>query len=230
MKIKWSALVGDVRNKLNGSVASKNRYGSYFRTKTTPVNPQTSYQQAARQILGNISSSWRALTESQRRSWDAGAVNFPFTDIFGDQLTLSGQALFIKLNSNLEKIGQPRIDTAPLPQGFDEVALTSASVTLTSGSISAMELSLNLATVPAGYSLAVYATPPINPGRSFVKNQFRFLGTAVVAANDADIQSMYTDRFGAAASAGQSIHFRVALVNNTTGQQSVPVSAVALLA
>lgn len=230
MKIKWSALIGDVRNKLNGSVASKNRYGSYLRTKTTPVNPATTYQQSARQVLGNLSSSWRALTQAQRSSFIAGAVNFPFTDIFGDQMTLSGQALFIKLNANLEKIGQSRINTAPLPVGFEEIAIASVSATQTTGALTALELSMNITTVPAGYSLAVYATPPINPGRAFVKNQFRFLGVAPVVANDADILQLYTDRFGASATAGQTIHVRAALVSHDTGQQGVPVSAAQELA
>lgn len=230
MKIKWSALVGDVRNKLNGSVASRNRYGSYLRNKTSPVNPQTSFQQAARQALGNISSAWRGLTEAQRQSWINNTVNFPFTDIFGDTMNLSGQALFVKLNSNLEKIGQPRVLAAPLPTSFDQIAITSVSATVAAGALTALDLSMNIAAVPAGYSLAVYATPPINPGRAFVKNQFRFLGTATVAANDADILTEYTSRFGSVASVGQSIHVRVALVSNDTGQQSVPVSAVEFLA
>ena len=230
MKIKWSALVGDVRNKLNGSVASKNRYGSYFRTKTTPVNPQTSFQQSARQILGNISSAWRGLTESQRQSWIAGTVNFPFTDIFGDTMTLSGQALFVKLNSNLEKLGLPRIETAPLPSSFEEVAIESGSATVAGGALTALAVELNVATVPAGQSLVVYATPPINPGRAFVKNQFRMLGAAEVTASDADILDAYTARFGDSAIVGQSIHVRVALVDNSTGQQSVPVSTVIPLA
>lgn len=224
MKIKYSALVGDVRNKLNGSVASKNRYGNYLRTKTTPVNPQSSHQQQARQILGNISASWRELTQAQRNSWDQGSVNFPFTDIFGDQLNLSGQALFIKLNSNLEKIGESRITTAPLPVGFDQLAITSLTATQNAGALTVLELSVNVATLPAGYKMAVYATPPINPGRSFVKNQFRFLGTAAVTTNDADLLQAYTDRFGSAITAGQSIHVRVALVSETTGQQGVPVA------
>ena len=40
-KILTTAIVADIRNKLNGSVFSKNRYGAYVRTKVTPVNPQT---------------------------------------------------------------------------------------------------------------------------------------------------------------------------------------------
>ena len=41
-KIKMTAIVADMRNKLNGSVFSRNRGGAYIRTKVTPINPQTS--------------------------------------------------------------------------------------------------------------------------------------------------------------------------------------------
>src|SRR4051794_38926446 len=122
-KIKYSALVSDMRNKLNGSVMSQNRYGSFVRNKVTPVNPQTSYQQAARQSLGNLSSSFRELTAGQIAAWNRSGVNFPFTDIFGDIKHLSGQTLFVKLNANLEKVNSPRILQPPLPVGFPEISL-----------------------------------------------------------------------------------------------------------
>lgn len=226
MKMKYSAIVSDVRNKLNGSVASKNRYGQYLRNKTTPVNPQTSFQQNVRQVLASISASWRELTFSQRQSWNAGQVNFPFTDIFGDVRYLSGQALFVKLNANLAKISQPLIDVAPLPVGIPEIAFTDIVAESTTGTLDALELSLNVETVPAGYSLAVYATPPTAPGISFVKNRFRFLGVTAVVTNDADILAMYTARFGTSGVVGQRIFVRCALVNNTTGQAGIPIEIV----
>ena len=50
-KILMTAIVADIRNKLNGSVFSKNRYGAYVRTKVTPVNPQSTAQQNTRNNL-----------------------------------------------------------------------------------------------------------------------------------------------------------------------------------
>lgn len=226
MKMKYSALVSDARNKLNGSVAAKNRYGQYLRNKVTPVNPQTSFQQNVRQTLAAISASWRELTFAQRASWDAGTVNFPFTDIFGDVRQYSGQTLFVKLNANLAKIGQPLVNVAPLPAGFAEIASTGVVAEATAGVLTDLTASFNIATVPAGYALAVYATPPTAPGINFVKNRFRFIGTATVTANDADLLTAYTDRFGTAAVVGQRIFLRFALVNSSTGQQGVPVQAV----
>ena len=40
-KIKFGMMMTDASGKLGGQVFSKNRGGSYVRTKVTPTNPQT---------------------------------------------------------------------------------------------------------------------------------------------------------------------------------------------
>lgn len=223
MKIKMSALVSEIRNKLNGSVASRNRYGSFLRNKVTPVNPQTSFQQDVRQRLGSLSASWRGLTQSARQSWIAGTNAFPFTDIFGDVKFLSGQTLFVKLNGNLLKIGSPTITAAPLPVEVPPIAATALSAEVTTGAITELEATVAPTTTPAGFSLVAYATPPVNPGIEFVKNRYRFLGVVSNAAGTVNLLSAYTARFGSVAAVGQQVFVRFALVNTSTGQQGVPV-------
>lgn len=214
-----------MRNKLNGSVASKNRYGSYLRNKVTPVNPQTAYQQAARQQLGAFSSQYRGLTPAQRNSWINGAQNYPFTDIFGDVRYLSGQTLFVKLNTNLVNAGGTPIEAAPLPVGIPELAVDSVTATAAAGDLTALSLAISEDDVPAGFALAVYATPPTPASIQFVKNRYRFIGTGTAALGVADILALYSARFGTAAVDGEQIHVRVALISTTTGQQGVPSGA-----
>lgn len=232
-KIKYSALVSDMRNKLNGSVMSKNRYGSYVRNKVTPVNPQSSFQQNARMILGNLSSSFRELTLGQIQSWNSSAKDFPFTDIFGDIRHLTGQTLFVKLNANLEKLGLPRISDAPSPVGFPEFTLENLQVqndNVAESGPAVYETSITFKATPgpesADYALVVYATPSMSKSRSFVKNEFRQIGFEETASgNDTlvEIVEPFNDRFGTA-KIGDNVHIRVALVSKSTGQQSVPVS------
>lgn len=205
---------------------SKNRYGSYVRNKVTPVNPQTSFQQAVRQLLGALSSQYRGITVAQRNSWINGAQNFPFTDIFGDVRHLSGQTLFVKLNSNLVNAGSATIEAAPLPIGIPELAVDAVTATLSAGELTALELDVSETTIPAGFALAVYATPPTPASIQFVKNRYRFLGVGTVAAGTADILALYSARFGAAANDGEQVHVRVALISTTTGQQGVPSGAI----
>ena len=64
-KIKMTAIVADMRNKLNGSVFSRNRGGAYIRTKVTPINPQTAAQVQARSLLTSLSQGFRSLSQAQ---------------------------------------------------------------------------------------------------------------------------------------------------------------------
>lgn len=220
-KVKYSALVSDMRNKLNGSVLSKNRAGNYIRNKTTPVNPQTAAQQANRQQLGAMSSAWNGLTEPQRQSWRGAVASFPYTDIFGDRKELDGKSLFIKLNLNLLNAGQTQISSAPSSVAIPELAINSGTATVASG----VEINIAPATVPSGFSLLVYATPPVNGGVYFVKNRYRLLGTATATAGVVDLQALYDAKFGAlsAGDVGKAVSVRCALVSNTTGQLGVGV-------
>lgn len=220
-KVKYSALVSDMRNKLNGSVLSKNRAGNYIRNKTTPVNPQTASQQANRQKLGSLSSAWNGLTEGQRASWRAAVASFPYTDIFGDRKELDGKSLMIKLNLNLLNAGQSQIQTAPASVAIPELAIVSGTATVADG----VGLVISPATIPSGFTLLVYATPPVNGGVYFVKNRYRLLGAATAAAGVVDLKALYGDKFGALTSGdvSKAVSVRCALVSNTTGQLGVGV-------
>lgn len=225
-KIKYSALVSEMRNKLNGSVLSKNRFGNYMRNKTTPVNPQTTYQQNARSILAALSQAWAGITQAQRNGWRALAETLPFTDIFGDPKTLSGQMLYVKLNTNLLKIGESEIADAPLKEAVPFISQTAITVTSAASALTALTVTISPGTVPAGFGVAVYATPAINPGVAFVKNQFRFLGIAgAPAAGVLTLTTLWNDRFGGITT-GQKLFVRLALVSETSGQQGIPSEIV----
>lgn len=221
-KIKYSALVSDVRNKLNGSVLSKNRFGNYIRNKTTPVNPQTSFQQNARAILSAMSQAWAGITQAQRNGWKALAQTLPFTDIFGDPKILTGQMMYVKLNSNLTKIGEDSIPDAPAKEAIPFIEATALDVAVTGSALTGLDMTINPGAVPAGFAVVVYATPAVNPGISFVKNQFRFIGVAPApAAGVIDLEPLWNSRYGSAV-AGQRVFVRVALVSTTSGQQGIP--------
>jgi len=218
MKVLTTAIVADLRNKLNGTVFSKNRYGLYARTKVTPVNPQSTYQQQNRAILGNASAAWKGLTQDQRNAWIAAAPNFPVTDIFGNVQILSGQALFVKLNANLANAGQAPISNPPTPVAMPSITLLSGVADVSDPGI---DLTFDAASPGAGFTPLFYATPLIIPSRLYVKNRLRLIGTATIAASTADIYSKWNARFGSLV-AGQRITVNFAVVSNTTGQMSTP--------
>lgn len=221
-KILTTAIVADIRNKLNGSVFSKNRYGGYVRTKVTPVNPQTAFQQAARNILATNSQAWRGLSEADRQSWISATPSFPFTDIFGNSKVLSGSALYAKLNGNLAQDGSAPLSAAPSPVSIPGLSGLSISAAAGTGVVS---ISLDQSVVPTDTVLIVDATPNLGPGISFVKNRFRRVtAAAATITTPVLITSEFAARFGAPV-AGQKIFVRVFLISTVSGQSGIALQA-----
>lgn len=194
MKIKYSALVSDARGKLNGSVASKNRYGSYLRNKMTPVNRRTDFQQAVRSRFGAMSAKWNEITEAQRDAWRSYANDKPYTDIFGDQKTLQGNSMFTGVNTLLLNAQLPVLD-AP-----DSSSVDLPYLGLSIDTLSVSEMSIELAnTTTDADKIVVYATPPVSAGKKFLKNDYRIVDVLEItdfAQGEADIITAYALRFG----------------------------------
>lgn len=213
-KIKFGLVVVDGRGKLGGHVLAKNRSGNYIRTKTTPTNPQTTFQMAVRGLFASVSSAWSSLTASARQSWNDGVAQFASTDIFGDIKNPSGKALFQKLNQNLSLSGQAQITVCPTPS---EVPF--ANVNAVKGVESTGAFDVDTAGDTTGSRILIFATPQLSQGTSFVKNRLRLIGDyAGGNAVTLDIQSDYESKFSAV-SENANIYVGVRVIN-TNGQAS----------
>lgn len=221
-KIKTTAIVADIRGKLNGSVFSKNRGGAFVRTKVTPSNPQTSFQAAVRSILGGLAQAWRSLTEAQRSAWNAAVSNFTGTDIFGDIKIPSGINLYTKLNANLAEAGEAFITTPPLPRGAASLTQLSVSADISDTEI---EVVAGVGNVPADNTLIIRATAPQSPGKSFLKGKYRNVAKLTTGqALTVDIWANYIARFGTPV-AGQKVGVECYYINTVTGEKSPSMSA-----
>lgn len=130
MKYNPSALAGQFSGSAGSITASRNRNGSYLRTKVMPVNPNTTLQALQRTIFATYSANWRNLTEAQRGGWEALGALMTRTDSLGNPQTLTGIQAYVSVNRNLTMIGGTILSTAPT---FAAPAnLLSATVTATS--------------------------------------------------------------------------------------------------
>lgn len=216
-KVKFTAIVADMRGKLAGTVFSKNRGGSYARTKVTPVNPQSAAQTEVRSLLASFTQGFKALTQSQIAAWNTAVANFQSTDIFGDLKSPSGINLYTKLNMNLSLAGASNIVTPPIPSTVEGLIL---DATVCYSSPATLTIQSALAAVPAGHELIIEATPQLSPGKNFVKSEFRVIGTRSAATAFPITATIdYTDKFGAPV-AGQKVFVRVKTINTTTGLAS----------
>lgn len=192
MKLKFGAIVTDGRGKIGGHVASKNRAGAYLRTKVTPSNPQSVAQVQARSILASLSQTWQTLSDSQRSGWNDAVKEWGTTDIFGDIKNPSGINLYVKLNANLIGAGYPQLSDVPKKLEVPSVIITSANLI-----ISADDVSINFNSSAAnGIRALIRATPTLSNGVSFVKSEFRVIGSEVVIGNNLSIIGAYGAKFG----------------------------------
>lgn len=222
MKIKFGMMMTDGRGKLGGQVASKNRAGAYVRTKTSPVNPQSTAQSQVRASFASVSALWRGLTDQNRASWNEAVNNWQRTDVFGDLKTPSGFNLFMRLCTPLQNAFNDVIIGLYAPTPVEMPALSEVTATFATATST-----LSLATTVANtldleeYVYNVYATAPQSAGKSFVKNDFRLLGWVEADAASRDITTLYNDKFGSLP-LGSNVQIRVQALSRATGQLGVP--------
>lgn len=229
-KILFGSFVVDMRGKVGGTVYSRAKGIATARNKVTPVNRRTAGQQLARSVFGNQSAAWRQLTQAQRDTWIAGAPNFTFKDVFGSVKTLSGQQLFVSLNSNLIKLQRPTINLCPSPEGAN-VVLAGPGLVLNYSATPTPSLTLDTTNVSSGSSVALYlrATPPLSPGISNPSGRFVSMQTAQDTASIAplqdsvDITALYAGKFGNVPAVGSVVWLEATPVNEDTGEAGAPI-------
>jgi len=177
--IQFGAGITDMRGSIAGTVFSKNRYGSYARGRTVPVNPNSTRQQAVRNILGQLVSAWSMiLTQAQRNAWEVYAAACNFTNKLGQTIQLTGYNHYIRSNVARLNNGMTRVDTGPtelsLPptDGSFAVDVSEASqlVTVT------FDDSAAWANEDSG-CMSIHQGLPKNSATAFYGNHFRTLGT-----------------------------------------------------
>lgn len=213
VKVIFGNAVQDARGKLNGNVYSKNRAGSYVRTKVTPVNRRTSYQTAVRAAFTSNTKGWgNTLTNAQRLAWIDFASQNPFTNIFGEKRFLTGHQAYTQINGALMNIGASPISDPPTDTSTGTAgALTLAAAVAAGGS---MTLTTNESGLPVGASINVYATNQLSPGINFVKSQLRYIGNFAAAGSPYNIKADWTAKYGVFPTvAGKKVFVAVQIIN-----------------
>lgn len=224
MKTLFGSIIVAGSGKIGGHVASKNRHGSYLRTKVSPSQPSSTYSANVRARLASISTGWRSLTQAQRSLWNGAVSDFKRTDVFGNMHNPSGFNLYQMLNNNLVNIGEAVLTTPPTPEAVAGLVSLRATVV----HAGAVTLTFTDA-ISADTSILVFATPAVSAGKNFVKSEYRQIGVIDNAATSPYVATaLYAAKYGAAGEAGKKVFFRLVPVNKTTGQagQAIEASAV----
>lgn len=227
MLINWGAFTTAGSGKVGGHVASKNKSGSYFRTRVVPTNPQTSHQSAVRADFSAGSKGWGALTTAQRTAWNSAIDLQARINRLGNQMLLSGKALYQSIYNNLALISESAITTPKSPVNVYSMLVTTFTA-IVAASVSVLTFSN---AIPATHKVVLRMTKPLNPGITFVKNLYR-----VVYVYDSSNTSPitvgpdYISRFGSIGVAGQKIHYEIYAIEIATGIPSAAVRGVITVA
>lgn len=184
-----------------GTTASRNRFGQYYRTRATPVNPNTTAQGAVRNRLSVNSAAWRQLSDVQRSGWNQLGGQLVRTDALGQAYTLTGFQAYLSVNNNHLAAGNAVVGDAPAvetPEG-----LYTATITLTASALSVAFTPTPLAT---GVRLFVYASPGRSAGRSFEGDMRLIHVSAAALASPSNAYASYQGRFGNPV-VGQAVFF-----------------------
>lgn len=135
-RIKFGAIVTDMRGPLGGHVFQKGNQSRVMKTKTRPRVSSSSLSRDKTLRISSVQQAWNNLSDSVRLDWGLAAINFPFKSTFDDSITLNGYQFFIKLNTSRVFVNQA-IVTSPsgINNNVPRSVITSATLNTALGQI-----------------------------------------------------------------------------------------------
>ena len=179
------------------TVSQDGAFGQISRALAIPGNPRTEGQLNRRQVLGTMAHNWRTITEVQRLAWNEAGKVIRSDSRLGQSGPLSGFLLFVKVNCNLEIVGEPSVATPPAVPLFEANVVKGIELTNPGGVVA---INLTCSGTSAAFNL-VWATPPKSAGRFRPQDYFYLGELPAVVGGKADITALYTAKFGAPAAA-----------------------------
>jgi len=139
-----------------------------------PVNVNSAAQQLARSILAAVSRDWAALSEAERAAWTMYADNTPVTDRYGYNITLSGSAMYTRVNCARLSAGLITLSAAPTTFGLPASdPLISATIVAEDGEASVVFDPTQEWATQVGGKLLLYAGRPKNGNIAYYGGPFK---------------------------------------------------------
>lgn len=176
---------------LGGVTSSRNRFGQYRRSRSTPINPNSANQAVVRSRMSLNAAAWRDLTANQRAGWGSLGSMMTRADSLGQAYTLSGFQAFLSVNNNRLCAGDAVATDAPALSTPD--ALATATLTLTAASFS---LAYTVTPLPTGTKLLLFASPQRSAGRNYEGDYRLIKVSSAAAASPLVALTEYTARLG----------------------------------
>lgn len=222
-----SQIIASASGSIGGCTFSRNRFGQYVRRRAVPVNPGSTQQNVMTAALGSLVASWKTLSQTIRDQWTNYAINTPHTDSLGNTIILTGQQMYISLNTL--RIQVPTAIVTGPPVVFGGAILTPPVITgfvASTGILTYTFTNSDTWATAVGGFLLVYISRAQSPTTLFFKGPYRLTGNTPGAVVPPTSPGTETSVFGYAPSQRAHVQFRAI---NATGAIS-PVSRSSFIA
>jgi len=113
MKVVSPMMSGEVRGRWGGVIYNTCRGIRYIKGFTSPNQPDSTAQMAARALLSSLSALWAAVTAPNRANWATYADAHLLSDWTGVAKRLTAMNWWLKTNALLSRMGIAQKDTVP---------------------------------------------------------------------------------------------------------------------
>ena len=170
-----------------GAVFQKSGNQFSIRKRAKPVLKKTQAQTECRNRFESVAGIWRTLTGTNQTEWEDESPNYPRTDSLGNPYTITGPMMQQSSNINMNVASEPELPQPAAPSAIP--AITGGGCGVFYNIMTAIFIA-NPNVTPAGYSLNIYATPPLQPGNSNPGLKGMKLIVTIVAG-DTNAQNFY---------------------------------------
>lgn len=171
-KVEYGAIVTGLTGSVGGWTFSRNASGSIVRGRGSNRKLPTVLQAPQRTNLNDLAVGWSGLLLSQQQSWNTFAANNTFQNKAGQNKSLTGFQVYIRLNNNLTVMGGTPLVLPP-------ARITPIAATVVSLNIrpSGMEVGITGGFDTVNSRVFLYATPVIKRSSLSFNGQLRFMGS-----------------------------------------------------
>ena len=224
MKALPSIAFNEFRGSAGDVTARVSKGRQVLSARTIPSKDKTPAQAVSRNRLSKISRSYKKLSDSQMKAWAALAEKMKGISTFGQAAELTPHNAFVRINSNLQMVGEPMLEDAPayindVPEVLYEDLWISPDMIVFTG----------LEQPSEDHVLVFKMTSALSPGVSSGWGQTVIITPGMAPDwGDADMTALYTSVMGVAPEAGKKYFCEFYWLDKKTGftGESMAISAV----
>jgi hypothetical protein len=212
-RIKYSAIVDNIRGTIGGTTFQNNAYGFTAKKKPNIIIPNTPSQKRQQLYLSKAVRSWVSLTPAERTDWETWASTYPQYAKNNPSAQLSGQAVFTKVHVIRFMCGYTLL-TAPNYIAYPPDTI-SVTCTLAAGDLDLHFLS---DTQDNFWICPIFVSRPLSGAQQFVGSKVRYISFFLNDTDDIDIDVQYIATFGKLPTVGSRIAVQIGFVGVDNGQ------------